>query len=164
MQQNSCNYGISKPVLSISQSINSNTCLENIVRDLRPFIPLLFLSFFIPGCATMLKGYEDTVNIRNPSDSLQVFTMTGDELAVTKTNKRYKGKFGIVNGREILLRTDREHTLIIRSAQGEKKVTVYPKLWFGWVALDLLCGGLPSFYDAYTGCWNTFDDIDAAMP
>lgn len=133
-------------------------------QSVRITITAVVLISLFPGCATMLKGYEDTVNIKNPSDSLQVFTMTGDELAVTKTNKRYQGKFGIVNGREILLRTDREHTLIIRSPYGEKKVTVYPKLWFGWVALDLLCGGLPSFYDAYTGCWNTFDDIDAAMP
>ncbi len=127
-------------------------------------VSLCLTSLFISGCATVLKGYEDTIPIMNPTDSLRIFTADGESIPVTITKKRYQTKDGIVFGREIRLRSDREHTLIIRSPYGEKKVTVYPKLWFGWVALDLLCGGLPSFYDAYTGCWNTFDDIDAAMP
>lgn len=127
-------------------------------------VSLCLTSLFASGCATVLRGYEETVPIKNPSDSLRIFTANGEEIPVILTNKRYLGKDGIVFGKEIRLRSDREHTLIIRSSYGEKKITVYPKLWFGWVALDLACGVIPSFYDAYTGCWNTFSEIDAAMP
>lgn len=63
----------------------------------------------------------------------------------------------------IYLRSDRAHTLLLKSGDNEKLVKVYTKIDFWWGVLDFFCGGLPWFVDAYTGAWNHFDDIQAGF-
>ena len=122
---------------------------------------LILFSVISSGCATMLKGYEDDVRLISASDSLQIFTKDGDEVPIV-TNHIIKGNNEYFV-REISLRSNQSHTLILKTGGKEKKITIYPKLGFGWVFLDIICGGFPSFYDAYTGDWNKFSSIDASM-
>ena len=113
------------------------------------------------GCATLLKGYEDSVRLNYTSDSLKVFTKEGVEIPINK--KLVEGGYGTYYVNEIKLRSNEVHILTLKNQNRVKTITLYPKLGFGWVFLDLVCGVLPSFYDAYTGNWNRFSDINASM-
>ncbi len=114
------------------------------------------------GCATFLKGYEDSVTITNASDSLRVFTKEGKEIPIIKDTVRING-YGFYLVRSINLRSNQNYSLVLRKHDEEKIVELYPRLGFGWIVLDLLCGGFPSFYDAYTGSWNHFSSIDGSL-
>ena len=128
---------------------------------MKSILIISFLAIISSGCATILKGYEDSVRINNLSDSLQVFTKDGIEIPIVRS--KVMGKTGIVNRGEIQLRVNHEHTLVLKDSNRQKVVTLYPELGFGWVVMDLVFGVLPSFYDAYTGSWTSFSDIDATF-
>jgi len=131
-----------------------------LMRALCTFVVAAFITFSTSGCATIIKGYEDSVRLNNGSDSVRVFDSVGREIPVTKI---VKNKAAVIyTTREIKLRSNQEHTLTIQHQGTEKKVTVYPRIGLGWLALDLVCGGLPSLYDAYTGNWNNFAPIDVS--
>ncbi|MEW6062484.1 MAG: hypothetical protein AB1600_11150 [Bacteroidota bacterium] len=122
----------------------------------------VFVFIISSGCATLLKGYEDNVKIMNASDSLRIFTKEGIEIPIMRdtVHTNYDIHYSV---RSIKLRSNQNHTLILKKQNEEKIVELYPRLGLGWVVLDLLCGGFPSFYDAYTGNWNTFPPIDGSM-
>lgn len=125
------------------------------------FQPLIFVVLAVPGCATVLQGYDVAVPLRNAPDSVRVFTEEGMELPLE--GKLIMGRNGIVLAPEVRLRTAQDHTLLLRSGGTEKRVRLYRHLDIRWAAVDLLFFAVPSFYDAYTGCWNTFPDIDASF-
>ena len=119
---------------------------------------ILFIAILTnSGCATILKGYEDTVRLHNVSDSLQIFNKEGLEIPIIQST--VKLNYVVAKRYDIKLRSNQNHTLIFKNQTEEFTIIVYPKIGFGWILLDLLCGGLPSFYDAYTGNWNRFSDI-----
>jgi len=124
------------------------------------FTLTIFVFIISSGCATLLKGYEDNVKITNASDSLHIFTKEGIEIPIIKDT--IHTEYGFYSVRSINLRSNQNHTLILKEQSEEKIVELYPKLGFGWIVLDLLCGGYPSFYHAYTGNWNKFSTIDAS--
>lgn len=63
----------------------------------------------------------------------------------------------------ISLRTNKEHVLVLKSGDREKRIMVYPKIGAGWLVVDLITGIFPIFVDAYTGNWNYFDDINVVF-
>lgn len=121
----------------------------------------------LSGCATLLKGYEDTLNITNAPADLKVLTKDGEELVVTSKTARIQDKktynISEVNVKSIMLRSNNEHVLILKSGGAEKTVKVYPKISAGWLILDFITGIFPVFIDMYTGNWNYFDPIDAGL-
>ncbi|MEW5799535.1 MAG: hypothetical protein AB1728_11080 [Bacteroidota bacterium] len=134
---------------------------------------IVLICIVTTGCATVFKGYEDSVLLIGAPDSLRVVTGEGVQLRIedVKTGKIEVLRDGQGNikavhrGEEkrIRLRSNREHTLTLKYKEEEKIVTVYPKIGAGWAILNILFGGLPAFFDIYTGNWNHFDDIDATF-
>ncbi len=129
-------------------------------------IIVIMVSLIFTNCATIIKGYEDRVVLANAPDSIKVFTNEGIEIPViSRTNlvETYKGSYTYrdVTVKEIRLRNNKEYVLHLKYYDKEKIVSLYPKIGFGWAILDFVCGILPSFYDAYTGSWNRFPEIDS---
>ena len=131
-------------------------------------LTVLIFSLFSFNCATIIKGYEDTVVLKNAPDSLQIITNEGEEI---KVNTTFEYVFPSKAGdstlykaiKRISLRSNREHTLHLKFQGKEKVITIYPKIGLGWAILDILCAGVPIFFDMYTGNWNRFLDIEAAF-
>ena len=63
----------------------------------------------------------------------------------------------------ISLRKNKEHVLVLKSGDREKRIMVYPKIGAGWLVVDLITGIFPIFVDAYTGNWNYFEEINAGF-
>jgi hypothetical protein len=136
-------------------------------------ITFLFLSFFICSCATILKGYYDTVEIRNTPDDLEIISEEGVTIPI-KTKQlnvvvplERKGRRTVFVSRkvqvgEIKLRSNQSHLLTLKTEAETHQVKLYNKIGSGWVFLDIITGIIPGMIDAYTGCWNHFDDIDYA--
>ncbi len=128
------------------------------IKVQRCMIGLIIIGVFFSGCATIIKEYEDSVRIVNAPDSLRVFDNNGNEITINRSFIVHRdGDYSLA---EIKLRSNQNHTLNFKNQNKEKIITIYPKLGFGWVLLDLLCGGIPTLYDAYTGNWNKFSDIE----
>jgi len=129
---------------------------------------VLIFSLFSFNCATIIKGYEDTVVLKNAPDSLHIITNEGAEIKVHTTFEyvfpskagdsiQYKGI------KRISLRSNKEHTLHLKYHGRERILTVYPKIGVGWAFLDIICLGVPVIFDMYTGNWNRFLDIDVTF-
>jgi len=142
----------------------------------KPFgllITFLFVNFFICSCATIFKGYYDTVEIHNIPDDLEIISEEGmtfpiktKQLNVVVPLKR-KGRRTVFGSRkiqvgEIKLRSNQSHLLTLKTEAETHKVKLYNKIGSAWVFFDLITGIIPGMIDAYTGCWNHFDDIDFA--
>jgi len=102
-------------------------------------------------------------------DSIRVATQDGIEIPVVSRNilvvrqDKENSKFISTTTKEISLRSNRSYILHLKYKDKEKVISLYPKLGIGWLFLDLICGILPSFYDAHTGNWNYFPDVDASF-
>lgn len=131
------------------------------MKSLFTLVIIVLTAMSTIGCATLLKGYEDTVTIHNAPAALQIYSKDGVEIPIVRKKKLMKT--GVVNVGMIRLRSNRDHTLTLKKEGETAIVTLYPRLGFGWVVLDILCGGIPSLYDAYTGNWNTFADIESTF-
>ncbi len=121
------------------------------------------LSFNLFGCATIMSGYEDKVEIVTSSDEIKVYTKDGVEIPV---NSKYGRTYSEIDDeylekeiKTIQLRKNKPHILLIKSGEKENLVEVYPKIGSGWFVLDFVTGILPGFVDAYTGGWNYFEPI-----
>ncbi len=130
-------------------------------------IVLIFSILTLTGCATVFKGYEDTLNITNAPADLKVLTKEGEELVVTSKTARIQDKktynVSEVNVKSIMLRSNDEHVLILKTGGTEKTVKVYPKISAGWLIFDFITGIFPVFIDMYTGNWNYFEPIAAGF-
>lgn len=118
----------------------------------------------LQGCALILKGYKDRVDLINAPDDIKVFTADSVEIPVntrlrrvySEARKTYIDSIGI---KSINLRSNKEHLLVLRSGDRKKVIEAYPKVGAGWIFLDVLFGIVPLFFDAYTGDWNNFEPI-----
>ncbi len=127
------------------------------------------------GCATVFKGYEDDVLLMDAPKGLRVFTKDSIELpvqivlekgtqtkkAITQGNSYSYDSIVVVETRKINLRSNTNHMLILKYQDKEKRLRVFPKISMSWFILDILTGGF--LIDAYTGNWNSFDDINASF-
>jgi hypothetical protein len=135
------------------------------------FVISLLLLPFIIGCATILRGYEDEVIIQNAPEGLKVFTKDSIEVPITKVIKTVSNKdarkdlsniYKNIEVQEISVRSNMDHVLILKHDGREKRIYIYPKINTGWFILDALLV-VPLGIDAYTGNWNSFDDIDGSF-
>ena len=127
---------------------------------------LLLLPFII-GCATIMRGYEDEVRVQNAPIGLRIFTKDSVEIPAIKRTIKVKqtgftDKYENKEVQEIHLRKNLAQVLVLKYQGKEKRVYVYPKINTGWFILDALLV-LPLGVDAYTGNWNSFDDIDGSF-
>lgn len=137
------------------------------------FASVLVMILILYSCATVFKGYDDRVLLKNAPDKLEVYDLDGVKIpilpkTVNAPMKSQTGDLIVQTDRfyqeyYIDLRSDQPHTLVLKYDGKEKLVRVYPKIGFWWGVLDFFTGGLPVFIDAYTGAWNHFDDIDAGF-
>ncbi|MFA6541967.1 MAG: hypothetical protein WCT99_10235 [Bacteroidota bacterium] len=139
------------------------------------FFPILFFSIaaiLTSGCATVFKGYLSEVNIKYPSEDIKVKTVEGQSFPVKfGTKKTHVNTYYLDAGMVplvipdssvyiIQLRSNKDYHLVLKDSVSEFHYYAYPKLNGWWFALDIVCGGIPAWIDAYTGNWNDFDDID----
>ena len=122
------------------------------------------------GCATVFVGYENTVLVANLPPDAKIYDSNGEELAVRNLQQKKKMTVIVKNVlnevdttvntelKYVELRSNEDHLLTIRTAEGERKIRRYPKLSAGWFALGVVTGTF--FVDWYTGNWNHFDNID----
>ena len=126
-----------------------------------------FIVLAFGGCATILSGYEDRVDLVNAPDNIKVYSKDGVELPISsRTVKGYSTEshsFEVKKIKSINLRTNKEYVLRLKADDKEKLIEVYPKLSAGWFIFDLLTGSLPAFIDAYTGNWNSFSPINVSF-
>lgn len=133
-------------------------------------ITLVFLVSFLlilNSCATILGGYEYTIDLINAPEDIKVFDRDDVEIPVfQRAESNYSQATREIEWayiKMISLRKNKEHVLILKSGDNEKRITVYPKIGAGWIIVDFVTGIFPVFIDAYTGNWHYFDDINAAF-
>lgn len=134
---------------------------------------ILFSLFLLNSCATVFKGYDDKVLLKNAPKDISVYDIDGVEIPVftEEVNNPLLSQTGDLTIRTdrfgynyfIYLRSNQSHTLMLKYNDQKKLVKVYPKVGFWWGVLDFFCGSLPVFFDIYTGAWNHFDEIDAGF-
>jgi hypothetical protein len=135
-----------------------------------PLVLLVVLSILMTGCGSIFQGYMSSVTIKNAPDSLKVYYSDGVEIPTKiKINKVRQSslKGDIVTAEKpvsttqiIELRSNKDHQIVLKSGSNERRYTAYAKLSPVWFTLDVLFAGLPVIYDAVTGNWNYFDEID----
>jgi hypothetical protein len=138
------------------------------------FSIIVILALLTAGCATVLRGYEERVDLVNAPDDIKVFSDNGVEIQLSsreirksnqgreiKTWQEGTWKYEFQEIKSVSLRRNKEHFLILKSGDREKKVEVYPKITGTWLILDFITGIFPIFIDAYTGNWNHFESINA---
>ncbi len=141
--------------------------------------PVLVLTILIlSGCATILKGYKDTIHINTP-DKVEIYDTDGEKLyvsqPVTKTeitsgniitgnsgvrDTSYSYKTRTLSMAYIKLRSNPNHVLTVKTKKDSQKIVLYPKVGLGWVALDIVTGIVPLIIDLYTGNLKHFDTIN----
>lgn len=131
-------------------------------------LTMCVVSYFISGCATVFKGYYDTVEITNGPSDLKIRTIEGVDIPITefRTKEPVSKNLGEFTGQNILvtkklikLRSNKDHILVLSTQGAETKIEVNKKLGWGWLLLDLLFGGFGGGIDHSTGNWNYFDSI-----
>ena len=127
----------------------------------------LLLVLLLNNCATIMKGYSDTIRIENVPEDLQILDENRIDIpiyekiveVVMRDTANQKTYWTNKNVKEIKLRSKKEQVLI-QIAQGkEKKIKLYGKIDIFYLILDTILGIYPAFIDGYTGNWYKFEDI-----
>ncbi|QQS36069.1 MAG: hypothetical protein IPM56_17810 [Ignavibacteriales bacterium] len=138
--------------------------IKNMFRFL---ISFAIISLLFSGCATVLSGYEDKVDLVNAPEDIKVYSDEGIEIPTSSRTVRQFSeetkKYENIEIKTINLRKNKDHILILKSNNNEKKVEIYPKIVGTWLILDFITGIFPVFLDAYTGSWNSFQPINAGF-
>jgi len=128
-------------------------------------ICFFLFSFLFMGCASIFEGYMSDVEIKNAPDSLKVYSSEGMEIrsnykiiGTVSHNQIWVDKTDSTT-QIIQLRSNRDHLLILKSGSVEHRHMVYAKVNPWWFILDSF-GILPLIYDAVTGNWNYFNDVE----
>ncbi len=139
-------------------------------------IILLGSSFLFTSCATILKGYEDEVAIvYDSNEPIEVYETNGERIDISwkdsvtvvitdridvESNKVTEfTKQKTLYRSYIYLRSNEKHFLLLKTADGEQKISLYPKVGLGWVFFDVIFGGIPLVIDLYNGNLNHYDYI-----
>jgi hypothetical protein len=129
------------------------------LRILSPIVLMIFLN-----CASVLRGYKYPIELHNVPADLKISDNNGLAVPIIKEiSIKYNSTLKNSTLKEkitIHLRNSQDHILNYKSQNQEFKNASYKKLNFGWLTLDFILGIFPCFVDAYTGCWNYFDDIN----
>ncbi|MBI5726443.1 MAG: hypothetical protein HY965_01215 [Ignavibacteriales bacterium] len=134
---------------------------------------LLFTTFFtsllLTGCATILRGYTQEIDVLNVQSGTKITTADNvDVPLLPKYERRYnretkKYEDSPISHYIILHRAQRQ-VLTISANGRQKQIELYPYLSGGYVAVDILLGFIPAFIDSQTGCWNYYDaPLDLAL-
>ena len=116
------------------------------------------------GCASIFEGYMSDVEIKNAPDSLKVYSSDGVEIRSnfkiigTVSHNQWVDKTDSTT-QIIQLRSNSDHLLILKNGSVEHRYMAYAKVNPWWFILDSF-GILPVVYDAVTGNWNYFNDIE----
>ncbi len=134
---------------------------------MRIFLFSLF-SFLLTGCASIFEGYMSDVEIKNVPDGLTVYSADGVKIPARYKMKRvqkYMAQSVITSDAIdsttliIELRSSDNHLLILKDGHEEHRYMAYAKINPWWFILDSFVA-LPLVYDAITGNWNYFNDIE----
>ncbi len=132
-------------------------------KFIQTFVSFSFILFTFTGCATIIKGYEDRVDLINAPDSIKVYTQAGIEIPVlSRTEREFSDESKTFYDKEIKsikLRANKEHLLMLPVNDKRTMIELYPRIGSGWFILNCFAGLLPMFIDAYTGSWNHFPPI-----
>ncbi len=135
-------------------------------------VSIIFLVFYLTGCATMIKGYESKIKIKNAPALKKITDQNNQNIpfkidihneSIKKLNMELKKleTLGSVDTTYTFnLRSGKEYWLNLKTKGETKSIHIYPKISFGWALLDVITGVLPAFIDAYTGNWCHYDDIN----
>jgi len=127
-------------------------------------IGFLIVPFLFMGCATIFEGYMSDVEIKNAPDSLKIYSSDGMairsnfKIIGTVSHNQWVDKTDSTT-QIIQLRSNRDHLLILKNGAVEHRYMAYAKVNPWWFILDSF-GILPVVYDAITGNWNYFNDIE----
>ncbi len=99
---------------------------------------------FINGCATILKGSNETVDINSDPNGAKVY-VNGQMLGKTPLQVKLSAKN--THYIEFVKEGYEKKTYILSSSVGGE-----------WIILDILLGVLPLIIDAATGSWYNFDN------
>jgi len=127
-------------------------------------IGFLIVPFLFMGCASIFEGYMSDVEIKNAPDSLKIYSSDGAEIRSnfkiigTVSHNQWVDKTDSTT-QIIQLRSNRDHLLILKNGSVEHRYMAYAKVNPWWFILDSF-GILPVVYDAVTGNWNYFNDIE----
>jgi len=120
------------------------------------------------GCASIFQGYMSDVEIKNAPDSLKIYSSDGMEIQtkykIIEVQRviahRQVSVDKIDSTTQILqLRSSKDHLLVLKTGFVEHRYMAYAKINPWWFILDSF-GILPIVYDAVTGNWNYFSDIE----
>jgi hypothetical protein len=133
-------------------------------------ISFIILSSLFMGCASVFQGSMSEVEIKNAPDSLKVYSADGEAIPtrykideiinyhpihVAVTHYKTDSTTQIIQ-----LRSNKDHLLILKTGSIEHRYMAYAKTNPWWLALDVICGVIPAIYDAVTGNWNYYNEID----
>jgi hypothetical protein len=104
----------------------------------------LFLS---TGCATILKGSRETIDITSDPSGARV-QINGMDVGTTPVSAK-------VNG------TDDQLIQVRKEGFGSRSVLISSSVGVGWVIADVICFFWPVIIDAITGDWKSLERNDA---
>jgi hypothetical protein len=104
----------------------------------------LFLS---TGCASILKGSRETIDITSDPSGARV-QINGIDVGSTPISAK-------VNG------TDDQLIQVRKEGFESRSMLISSSVGAGWVIADVLCGFWPIIIDAITGDWKSLDRTDA---
>jgi len=119
------------------------------ITKLCSLIGIFLLPLAIYGCATILKGSIDQVDVSSDPNGAKIY-VNGEFLGKTPVHLRLPAKktFFI----EFVKDGYEKKTYVLNSSVGA-----------GWIVLDVLFGLIPVVVDASTGAWYEFDDNTARV-
>lgn len=134
------------------------------------FIPFTLVSvFLLTGCATILRGYEQKVDVLNRTPDTKIYTTDNIEVPIQaklnyRLNKEEK-RYVVADTTYYIVLHQAHRQILTVSANGrQKNVEMYPYLSGGYLIADIIFGVIPAFVDSETGCWYHFDGpIDLAL-
>jgi hypothetical protein len=122
--------------------------MKNITK-LYSLIGIFLLPLAIYGCATILKGSIDQVDVSSDPNGAKIY-VNGEFMGKTPVHLRLSAKktFFI----EFVKDGYEKKTYVLNSSVGA-----------GWIVLDVVFGLIPVVVDASTGAWYEFDDNSARV-
>jgi hypothetical protein len=103
--------------------------------------------FFSTGCATILKGTNESLLVTSDPSGARV-QINGIDVGNTPISTR-------VNG------TKDQFVQVRKDGYETRTASIASTVGAGWIILDFLCGGLPLVVDAITGDWKSLERNDA---
>jgi hypothetical protein len=121
--------------------------MTNILMKILAILLAASTLFLSTGCATILKGSHETVDITSDPSGARV-QINGIDVGTTPVSAKVDG-------------TENQLIQVRKEGFDSRSMLISSSVGAGWVIVDVICGVWPIVIDAITGDWKSLDRNDA---